>query len=329
MRRRTFIGLLGAAMAADPLPARALRPETMRRIGVLIGAAEGDSGVARDQTAFRAALQELGWTEGRNIRFDYRWAAGDADRAQTYAAELTGLSPDVLVGSSTIATQALHRATTTVPIVFVNVTDPVAGGFVASLARPGGNITGFTPFEYEIGGKWLELLKEMAPHVTRVAMLGDPNNHNFIGFRRSFENAAKLMGVEPASVAIRGADDVELGIRSVADGANGGIIITAATFSFVHRDLIVRLANTYKLPTISWNRAHVMAGGLMSFGPDSVDLNRRSATYVDRILKGDKPGDLPVQVPTKTEFIVNAKAARAIDLAIPPALLARADEVIE
>jgi putative ABC transport system substrate-binding protein len=273
-------------------------------------------------------LRQLGWIEGQNIEIDYRWAQGDIERARSLAKELVSTSPALILTTGTEPALALRETTATVPVVFINVTDPVAGGLVASLARPSGNITGFTPFEYDIGGKWLALLKEMSPRLTRVAMLGDPVNHNFSGFKASFETAAQSLSIEPISIAVHGAEDIERGVGSFAI-EGGGLIITAATFSNVHRALIVNLANTRKLPAIYWNRFQVAAGGLMSYGPDTADLYRSSATYVDRILKGEKPADLPVQGPTKVELIINAKTAKAIDLIVPPAILARADEMIE
>jgi ABC-type uncharacterized transport system substrate-binding protein len=327
MRRREFFGLAGGA-AAWPLIAEAQTGRSMRRIGVLLGAAEGDSQVTKNLEAFSSGLWQRGWMEGQNIEIDYRWARGDIERARSLAKELVSTSPALILTAGTEPTLALRETTATVPVVFINVTDPVAGGLVASLARRSGNITGFTPFEYDIGGKWLGLLKEMSPGLTRVAMLGDPINHNFKGFKTSFETAAQSLSIEPISIAVHGAEDIERGVGSFAEGG-GGLIITAATFSNVHRALIVNLANTRKLPAIYWNRSLVTAGGLMSYGPDTAELYRSSATYVDRILKGEKPADLPVQGPTKVELIINSKTAKAIDLIVPPAILARADEVIE
>lgn len=327
MRRREFFGLAGGA-AAWPLIAEAQTGRSMRRIGVLLGAAEGDSQVTKHLEAFSSGLRQRGWMEGQNIEIDYRWARGDIERARSLAKELVSTSPALILTAGTEPTLALREMTATVPVVFINVTDPVAGGLVASLARPSGNITGFTPFEYDIGGKWLGLLKEMSPGLTRVAMLGDPVNHNFKGFKTSFETAAQSLSIELISIAVPGAEDIERGVGSFAEGG-GGLIITAATFSNVHRALIVNLANTRKLPAIYWNRSLVTAGGLMSYGPDTDELYRSSATYVDRILKGEKPADLPVQGPTKVELIINSKTAKAIHLIVPLALLARADEVIE
>jgi putative ABC transport system substrate-binding protein len=329
MRRREFIALIGGSAAAWPCAARAQQRGEMQRIGILFSGSEQDPQSSKDLAAFKSGLQAFGWSEGATIQIDYRWAGGDPGRAQSSAMDLISLSPAVIMGSGTVAALALHRATTTVPVVFLNVTDPVAGGFVASLARPSGNMTGFTPFEYDIGGKWLELLMEMAPRLTQVALLGDPNNHNFAGFQKSFTTAAKSFSVEPISVPIRGADDIDRGVQSLTGKPNSGLIVSAATFSIVYRQQIVELAIRHKLPTIFWNRTQVAEGGLMSFGPNSADMHRASASYVNRILKGEKPGDLPVQEPTKVELIINLKTAKAIDLVVPPALLARADEVFE
>lgn len=328
MKRREFIALLSMS-AAWPLIAKAQTDGSLRRIGILFGATEGDPQVTKYLGAFSSGLRQLGWIEGQNIAIDYRWARGSIERARSLAKELVGTSPALILTTGTEPALALRETTATVPVVFINVTDPVAGGLVASLARPSGNITGFTPFEYDIGGKWLGLLKEMSPGLRRVAMLGDPVNHNFRGFKASFETAAQSLSIEPTSVAVHGAEDIEREVGSFAAAGGGGLIITAATFSNVHRALIVNLANANKLPAIYWNRFQVAAGGLMSYGPDTAELYRSSATYVDRILKGEKPADLPVQGPTKVELIINAKTAKAIDLVVPPAMLARADEVIE
>jgi len=328
MRRREFIGLIGG-VAAWPLIAKAQPDGRMRRIGVLIGGTEGDPQGTKYLEALSSGLRQLGWIAGQNIQIDYRWARGDIGRARSLAMEMVSTPPALILATGTETALALRETTATVPVVFINVTDPVAGGFVASLARPSGNITGFTPFEYDIGGKWLGLLKDMSPRLTRVAMLGDPVNHNFRGFKTSFETAARSLSIEPLSIAVHGAEDIDRGVGSFAAEGGGGLIITAATFSTVHRDLIVNLANTKKLPAIYWNRFQVAAGGLMSYGPDTADLYRSSATYIDRILKGEKPADLPVQGPTKVELIINARTAKAIDLIVPPAFLARADEVIE
>jgi putative ABC transport system substrate-binding protein len=260
--------------------------------------------------------------------FDYR-AGKDADQARTSAAELVALAPDVILAAGTVALTALQRQTQTIPIVFVNVTDPVAGGFVASLAHPGGNITGFTPFEYPIAGKWLEQLKEISPKISRVALLGDPRNHNFLGFSRAFEAAANLLSIEPLESPVNDAAEVDRAISSLAVASNGGLIVSAAAFSVVHRDLIIGLAAKYSLPAIYWSRFFAASGGLMSYGPDTDQLYRQSATYIDRVLRGDGPDNLPIQVASKFETVVNLKTARALGLSPPPELLLRADEVIE
>lgn len=325
VKRRAFMALAGVA-SIHPFTVRA---QQMRRIVIIFSTSEGSPQSMRDLAALKAGLQEHGWTDGRNIQVEVRWAGGDPGGARTAAMEAIAQAPALIVASGTPSLQALHDARTAVPIVFLNITDPVAGGFVASLARPGGNVTGFTPFEYDIGGKWLELLKEAAPGLKRVAMLGDPANHNFSGFKKSFETAAAALAVEPIAVPIRVADDIERGIHSLAEAPNGGLIITAASFSIVNRDRIVGLAIRYKLPGMYWNRVQVEAGGLMSYAPDTAVLHGRSADYIDRILKGAAPANLPVQGPTKVDLTINLRTAKAIDLVIPPGLLARADEVIE
>ncbi len=329
MTRRHFIATAGSAAAFWPLAARGQQSKPLPRIGVLASGIEGDRQSLAALVGFRAGLEKLGWIEGSNCQLDYRWTGADAAHAQASAMELVSLSPPVILAMGTVSLTAMRQATTTIPIVFGNVTDPVAGGFVASLARPGGNITGFSPFEYEIGGKWLQLLKEMAPGLKRVALLGEPTNHNFKGFQNSFNNAANQMLIEPISIAVLDAGDIERGIRSLVTKPNGGLVISASGFSIVYRDLIVALTKTHKLPAIYWSRAQVLAGGLMSYGPDTADLYRQSATYIDHILKGAKPTELPVQVSNKIQLIINAIAAKAIDLTVPPILLARADEVIE
>ncbi len=330
MRRRELIKLLGgaAATAATTVAARAQNRDPMKRIGVMFSGVE-DEQSARDLAAFKSGLQVLGWNEGVNLQIDKRWGANDPNRAQSAATDLVGLTPAVILASGTVALVALHKTTDTTAIVFTNVTDPVAGGFVASFSKPSGNITGFTPFEYNIGGKWLELIKEIAPLLTRVALFGDPNNHNFKGFQTSFETAAKSMSVEPITVAVLDVEDVNRSISSLAEHPNVGLIITAATFSMTYRKQIVELATKYKMPTIFWNRSQVVAGGLMSLGPDATDMHRRAASYVDRILKGEKAADLPVQEPTKVEMIINDRTANLIGLVVPPALMVRADEVID
>ena len=306
MRRREFITLVGGAAAYWPLAARAQQPERVRHIGALAGAAD-DPITQRRFAAFLQALQQLGWTDGHNVRVDQRWAGGDADRIRKYAAELVTLAPDVILSTGGVATERLLQATRTVPIVFVIVPDPVGSGFVDNLSRPGGNATGFIVFEYSVGSKWLELLKEIAPRVTRVAVLRDSAITAGIGQFVAIQSAASSLG------------------RS----SNGGLIVTASALARVHINLIVMLAARHKLPAVYWDRPPVADGGLISYGADMVDQFRLAAGYVDRILKGEKPADLPVQAPTKYELVINLKTAKALGLTVPQSLLARADEVIE
>jgi putative tryptophan/tyrosine transport system substrate-binding protein len=327
LRRRQFITLLGGAAAAWPLTARAQEPDRMRRIGVLMNlAADDPEGEARLK-AFVQGLQQLGWTDGRNVRIDYRWAAGDAGRFHRYAEELVALVPDVILASATPSVQALQQATRTVPIVFAIVADPVGAGFVDSLARPGGNVTGFTPFEYGISGKWLELIKELAPRVTRVAVLRDLTIG--LGQLGAIQSVAPSLGIELRPVNVRDADEIERSIAAFAQGSNGALIVTASTSAIIHRKLITTLAARNKLPAVYDTRHWVTGGGLMSYGPDFRDQFRRAAGYVDRILRGEKPADLPVQAPTKYELVINLTTAKALGLTVPDSLLARADEVIE
>jgi ABC-type uncharacterized transport system substrate-binding protein len=328
MRRREFISLLGGAAIAWPMAARGQQPERMRRIGVLMYLAADDvEGQAR-LAAFTEALKQLGWSDGRNLRIDTRWAT--ADDIRRHAAELAALAPDVLVAGTGTATVApLLQATRTVPIVFVTVIDPVGAGFVASLAQPGGNATGFTIFEYSMSGKWLEVLKEIAPRVTRAAVLRDPAVASGIGQFGAVQIVAPSLGVQVTPVDVRDAGEIERALTAFAHGLNGGLIVTGTPVAFAHRDLIISLANRHRLPAVYWHRRFVASGGLISYGPDTIDPFRRAAGYVDRILKGEKPADLPVQAPTKYDLVVNLKAAKALDLTVPETLLARADEVIE
>jgi ABC-type uncharacterized transport system substrate-binding protein len=279
--------------------------------------------------AFAQGLQELGWTIGRNLRIDYRWGASSPDNTRKYAVELAALAPDVMLTSGAIALAAVQQISHTIPVVFVNLIDPVSGGFVESLARPGGNATGFLLFEYAISGKWLELLKEIAPRVTRAAVLRDPTVPVGIGQLGAIQSAASQLGVEFRPVGVRDAREIERGIIDFARGSNGGLIVTAGTQARDHRELIIGLAARYRLPTVYFNRLFVEAGGLISYGTDTIDPLRRAANYVDRILKGEKPADLPVQAPTKYELVLNLKTAKALGLEIPTTVLARADEVIE
>ncbi|MEP7297076.1 MAG: ABC transporter substrate-binding protein [Burkholderiales bacterium] len=282
---------------------------------------------ARDLAGLLEGLKALGWVEGKNLQVEYRWAEGNADRAYACAGELASASPDLIFSSGTVSLNALRKARVEIPIVFANITDPVAGGFVTSLAHPGGNVTGFTPFEYDIGGKWLQLLKDAVPSVAHVSLLGDPANHNFAGFVRAFTAAAKPMKVEPISAPIGSVADIERAIEAQSKIQNGGLIVTAATFSIVNSDLIVALASKFRLPAIYWNSVHVQLGGLMSYGPNSNELHRASADYVDRIFRGAKPADLPVQIPNKTNLTINLTTAKALGVTIPQSLLLQADEV--
>ena len=329
MRRRRFITLLGGVAVGWPLAARAQQGERVRRIGVLMSTAVDDPQDPARLAAFAQGLQELGWTIGRNLRIDYRWSASSPDNARKYAAELAALAPDVMLASGTIALAAVQQIRHTIPVVFVNLIDPVSGGFVESLARPGGNTTGFLLFEYGISGKWLELLKEIAPRVTRVAVLRDPTQSSGTGQLGAIQSAASQLGVEFRPVGARDAREIERGITDFGRGSNGGLIVTAGTQAREHRELIIGLAARHRLPAVYFNRLFVEAGGLISYGADTIDPLRRAANYVDRILKGEKPADLPVQAPTKFELIVNLKTAKALGLEVPPMLLARSDEVIE
>ena len=328
MTRREFITLLGGAAAGWPIAARAQQRE-MRRIGVLMGLASDDPEGQARLAAFAQGLQQSGWTVGQNVRVDYRWSGGNADNMRKYAAELVALAPDVILAHSSQAVAPLLQATRTVPIVFTAVTDPVGAGYVDSLARPGGNATGFLVWEYSIAGKWLELLKEIAPGVTRAAVLRESAIAAGPALFGVIQAAAPSLGVELRPVDVRDAGEIERAITAFAQGANGGLIVTGSPLAAVHRDLIVTLAARHKLPAVYFGRHFVTVGGLISYGPDFVDQHRRAAGYVDRILKGEKPADLPVQAPTKYELVINLKTAKALGLEIPPTLLARADEVIE
>jgi len=329
MRRREFITLLGGAAVAWPLAARAQQGERMRRVGVLNTLVADDAmGQARNG-ALLQGLQQAGWTIGRNVHVETRWAAGDADRLRTYAAELVALAPDVIVVTGNAGTAPLLQATRTVPIVFVIVPDPVGAGFVDSLARPGGNATGFTSFEYGLSAKWLELLKEIAPSVRRAGVLRDPGLASGPAQFAAIQSVAPSVGVELNPVNVRDVAEIERAIAAFARAANGGLIVTGSALVAVHRYRIIALAARHKLPAVYPFRDMVTAGGLISYGPDFLDQYRRAAGYVDRILKGEKPADLPVQAPTKYELVINLKTAKALGLEVPDSLLARADEVIE
>jgi ABC-type uncharacterized transport system substrate-binding protein len=328
VKRREFITLMGGA-AAWPLAARAQEPDRMRRIGVLTNLVENDpEGQARD-AAFLQGLQQLGWTDGRNVRIDIRRTLGDTDRARRDAAELVALAPDVILTTGSAAMGALQQTTRTVPIVFVTVIDPVGAGFVESLARPGGNVTGFSLFEYGLSGKWLELLKEIAPGVMRVAVLRDTAVGSGVGQYAIIQAVAPSLGVELRPIDMRDAGEIERAVTAFARLPNGGLIIVGAPSAVVHRNLIITLAARHQLPAVYPIPYFARSGGLISYGPDSIDPYRRAAGYVDRILKGAKPADLPVQAPTKYELTINLKTAKALGIEIPSTLLARADEVIE
>ena len=328
MQRRDFLGVLGAAVAS-PLVARAQQPEQMRRIGVLMTLAKGDPAEQSRYATFLQELQQLGWTESRNVRIDTRWSAGNATDIRKYAAELVALAPDVIVTAGAAGLGAMLQATRTVPIVFAIVPDPVGAGFVDSLSRPGGNATGFLMFEYSLCGKWLELLKQIAPNVTRAAVLRDPGITAGIGQFAVIQSVAPSVGVDVSPVNISNAAEIERSIAAFARTADGGLILTASALSAVHRNLIIALAARYKLPAVYQERTYAAGGGLVSYGPIFLDQYRRAASYVDRILKGEKPADLPVQAPTKYELVINLKTAKALGLTVPPTVLARADEVIE
>jgi putative ABC transport system substrate-binding protein len=327
--RRKFISALGTAIAW-PLAARAQQADRMRRVGVLLSLAADDREGQARLAAFLQGLQELGWTDGRNVRIDYRWAVTDADRSHTFAAELVALAPDVILAATSQNVAPLQQTTRTVPIVFAIVVDPVGAGLVASLARPGGNTTGFTLFEYSLSGKWLELLKEIAPNLTRIAILRDPAIAVGIGqFAAIQAMAPPSFGVELSPIDVRDAGEIERDVAAFARGSNGGLIVTASVGASIHRELIIMLAARHRLPAVYPFRYFVTSGGLISYGPDLNDQYRRAAGYVDRILKGEKAANLPVQAPTKYELAINLKAAKAIGLSVPLSLLGRADEVIE
>jgi len=326
--RRKFLATLGGAAAAWPLAARAQQTERIRRIGVLMNLAADDPESSARLTAFVQGLQELGWTDGRNVRIDTRWGAGDAELIRRYAVELVALSPDIILASGA-GMYALQQVTREVPIVFVLVPDPVGAGIVLSLARPGGNATGFTPYEYGISAKWLELLKEIAPRVMRVAVVRDAALAAGMAQWGALQSAAPSFGVDLTPVGVHDAGEIERALTAFARSQNGGLIVTSSALATTHRNLIVTLAARHKLPAVYYARFSVIEGGLISYGPSFVDPFRRAAGYIDRILKGEKPADLPVQAPTKYELVINLKTAKALGLEIPPTLLARADEVIE
>lgn len=328
MRRREFISLIGS-VAAWPLAARAQQPERMRRIGILMLFAEDDPAGKIRIAAFIEGLQQLGWTVGRNIEIDIRWGAADAVRSRRQAAELVTLAPDVVLAGASEATAALREATRTVPIVFVGVTDPVGAGYVASLARPGGNATGLAYVEYGIGGKWLELLKEIVPRVTRVAVLRDPTLPAGMGLLGAIQSAAPSFRVETSPVDVRDASEIERVVADFARKPNGGLIVATSPAAVVNRKLIIDVAANHRLPAVYFLKEFVKDGGLISYGPDPVAQYKQAASYIDRIFQGEKPADLPVQAPTKYELAINLRTAKALNLNIPNTLIGRADEVFE
>jgi putative ABC transport system substrate-binding protein len=330
IRRREFITMLGGAAMAWPLAARAQQTERMRRVGVLMPESEGDPESQARVAMFHGRLQELGWTVGRNLRIDYRWAIGDLERTRVDAAELLRLAPDVILAVASPALATVQKATRTIPVVFVAVSEPVAQGFIQSLAHPGGNITGFTNLEPTFGGKWLELLKEIAPRVTRVAIMFNPNTAPYAAlFSRSVKAAAQKFGVEPADAAVQQLADVESVMSMLAREPGGGLLVPPDPFMAAQGKLIGELAARFQLPAVYPFRFMLAEGGLASYGVNIPDLFRHAASYVDRIFRGEKPSGLPVVQPTKFELVINLKTARALGLEIPPSLLARADEVIE
>jgi putative tryptophan/tyrosine transport system substrate-binding protein len=330
MNRRGFLSLAGGLAAAWPLAPCAQQADGMRRIGVMMVNADGDPEGQTRIAALRQGLEALGWTEGRNLRLDYRWSSADPDRAQRHAIELASSAPDLILANGTPAVAALRRATRSIPVVFVVVTDPVGAGFVESLARPGGNATGFSTFEPEIGGKWLELLKEVAPALQRAGAVLDPGFQGFAAVSRAIESLAPGFGVQASTVAFRDADDdIEGAIAAFARQPGGGLIVFPTAINNLARERILSSAARHRLPAIYPFRHYATGGGLMSYGFDTPDLFRRAAPYVDRILKGEKPADLPVQAPTKFELVINLKTAQALGLTVPDTLLARASEVIE
>jgi putative ABC transport system substrate-binding protein len=330
MKRREFVALLGGGAVAWPIAARAQMADRVRRVGVLISGSSAVDPELRDRiAAFLKGLQQLGWRDGGNLRIDIREGAGNADTIRKYAAELFALKPDVIFTAGSVSLPILLQANRSIPIVFAVVPDPVGSGFVDSLARPGGNATGFLQFEYSLAAKWLELLKELVPGVSRAAVLRDPAQISGIGQFAVIQSVASSAGIDVSAVNLRDAGEIERAVTTFAGSANGGLILTSSALSARHHELIISLAARHKLPAIYNRRYYVTSGGLISYGVDFLDQYRRGASYVDRILKGEKPADLPVQAPTKYELIINLKTAKALGLEVPPSLLARADEVIE
>ena len=328
MQRREFITLIGGAAVAWPVAARAQQADRVRLVGSLNILAEDDPESRLRIAAFKQGMQELGWTEGGNVRIETRWAGGDDGLVRKYAAELAALAPDVILTSGSVTVRPMQQATRTVPIVFVQVVDPVGSGYVDSLSRPGGNTTGFTLFEYSLTGKWLELLKEIAPNVTRAAVIRDPTRGSGIAQFAAIQTVAPSLGVELTTINALDVHDMERGIAAFARSANGGLIVTSGGTGF-HRNVIIPLAAQLRLPSVYPYRYYAIEGGLVAYGPNTIEQYRRAAKYVDRILKGEKPADLPVQAPTRYELAINLKTAKALGLTVPSTLLARADEVIE
>jgi putative ABC transport system substrate-binding protein len=328
MRRREFLGVLAGAVAVLPRVARAQQGKRVRRVGVLMPFTANDPEAQARNALFEQSLRELGWMVGRDLQIDYRWPGGEAASIRRDAAELVALAPDVIMTVGSLTMGPMQQATQTIPIVFVNLADPVGAGFVQSLARPGGNATGFTNYEYSMSGKWVELLKQIAPNVKRVAILRDPTSAAGIGQFSAIQSAAQSLGVNLTPVSVRDAGEIERGVTEFARSDNGGLIVTSGGTAF-RRDLIIRLASRHKLPAVYPFRYYAKDGGLITYGPDPRDSVRHAAAYVDRILKGEKPADMPVQAPTTYELVINLKTAKALGLTVPPSLLARADEVIE
>jgi putative ABC transport system substrate-binding protein len=329
MQRRHFIKLLGGMAVGWPIAVRAQQGERMRRIGVLMFLAEDDPVSKARLATFIEGLQQLGWTVGRNVEIDIRWGAANPARSRKYAAELAATAPDVIFASASESTAALREATRTLPIVFVGVTDPVGAGYVASLARPGGNVTGFAFVEFGMGGKWLELLKEIAPRVTRAAILRDPTLPAGTGLLGAIQALAPSLGVETTPLDVRDAGEIERAIANFARTPNSGLVVTTSPAAVANRESIITLAAQHRLPAVYFVSDFTKNGGLISYGPDVVAQYRQAAGYIDRILKGEEPADLPVQAPTKYELVINLKTAKALGLTVPPSLLSRADEMIE
>jgi putative tryptophan/tyrosine transport system substrate-binding protein len=329
MRRREFLGLVGATVVAWPLAARAQRPAQTRRIAVLMSIAEGDPEGRRRVAAFEEGLRSFGWSSGQNLRVEWRWAAGDPNRMQAYAAELVALKMEVIVANGPHVTEVLLKETQYIPIVFVQVADPVGSGFVASLAKPGGNVTGFASFEPELGGKWLQILKEIAPRVTRILIILDPQFVGYVALSQMIETVAPTLGVVPIVARIRDSAEIKDAIHRFAQEPNGGLIVLPSPITAVERALIIALAAEYRLPAVYPYTYFTSSGGLVAYGVDSIDLYRKTASYVDRTLKGEKPSNLPVQHPTKFDFAINLRTAKELGLIVPSRLLFRATEVIE